>query len=162
MSSVDWLWLLSHAAPAQPRPAELSYARRLLAPMLLASACSAWTLSRPIVGSGAAAAFRLAQPPARTASFTMAATTSAEIIPRDVLFGNPEYASPSISPDGKLLAYIRPDDDVLNVHVRTVGKNDDRVVTDDRYRGIYGRRRVIMMSPEDIDSGASWKDSGST
>jgi len=66
----------------------------------------------------------------------MAATTSEEIIPRDILFGNPEYASPSISPDGKLLAYIRPTDGVLNVHVRTVGKNDDRVVTSDRYRGI--------------------------
>ena len=51
-------------------------------------------------------------------------------------FGNPEYASPTISPDGKLLAYIRPTDGVLNVHVRTVGKNDDRVVTSDRYRGI--------------------------
>jgi len=66
----------------------------------------------------------------------MAATTSEEIIPRDILFGNPEYASPTISPDGKLLAYIRPTDGVLNVHVRTVGKNDDRVVTSDRYRGI--------------------------
>ena len=47
---------------------------------------------------------------------TAKVTTSTEIIPRDVLFGNPEYASPIISPDGKLLAYLRPDaDGVLNV-----------------------------------------------
>ena len=66
----------------------------------------------------------------------MASTTSEQIIPRDVLFGNPEYASPNISPDGTLLAYIRPVEGVLNVWVRTVGKTDDRVVTSDQYRGI--------------------------
>jgi len=63
-------------------------------------------------------------------------TKTSELIPREVLFDNPEYASPSISPDGKLLAYLRPMDGVLNVHVRTVGKEDDRVVTADSYRGI--------------------------
>jgi len=64
-------------------------------------------------------------------------TTSTEVIPRDVLFDNPEYASPMLSPDGKLLAYLRPDaDGVLNVWCRTVGGSDDRVVTADKYRGI--------------------------
>jgi dipeptidyl aminopeptidase/acylaminoacyl peptidase len=63
-------------------------------------------------------------------------TTSDTLVPREVLFGNPEYASPAISPDGKLLAYLRPDDGVLNVWCRTVGGQDDRVVTSDRYRGI--------------------------
>jgi len=63
-------------------------------------------------------------------------TTSTELVPRDVLFGNPEYASPSISPDGKLLAYLRPDEGILNVWCRTVGKSDDHAVTADRYRGI--------------------------
>jgi len=58
------------------------------------------------------------------------------LIPRDVLFGNPEKSSPSISPDGARLAYLAPDEDVLNVWVRTVGKTDDRVVTHDRTRGI--------------------------
>eukprot|EP00746_Dinoflagellata_sp_MGD_P090315 gnl/MRDRNA2_/MRDRNA2_35659_c0_seq1.p1 gnl/MRDRNA2_/MRDRNA2_35659_c0~~gnl/MRDRNA2_/MRDRNA2_35659_c0_seq1.p1 ORF type:complete len:764 (-),score=151.99 gnl/MRDRNA2_/MRDRNA2_35659_c0_seq1:113-2218(-) len=60
------------------------------------------------------------------------------LIPREVLFGNPEYASPMISPDGKLLAYLRPDPTtgVLNVWCRTLGKSDDRVITADKYRGI--------------------------
>src|SRR5260370_37581458 len=58
------------------------------------------------------------------------------LIPRRVLFGNPEKASPRLSPDGRMLAYLAPDEGVLNVWVRTLGQNDDRVVTSDRLRGI--------------------------
>ena len=75
----------------------------------------------------------------RVAASPLAAlTTSEELIPRDVLFGNPEYAAPSLSPDGRLLSYLRPDPEsgVLNVWCRTVGGTDDRVVTSDKYRGI--------------------------
>jgi len=68
----------------------------------------------------------------------MARTTSEEIIPRDVLFGNPEYAGPALSPDGKLLAFLKPEKGVLNIFVRTVGSTEDRLVTDDRLRGIRG------------------------
>jgi dipeptidyl aminopeptidase/acylaminoacyl peptidase len=52
------------------------------------------------------------------------------LIPRDVLFGNPERFSPRLSPDGARLAYIAPHEGVLNVFV------DDSVVTADRDRGI--------------------------
>lgn len=31
------------------------------------------------------------------------------LIPRELLFGNPEKAGPELSPDGKRLAYIAPD-----------------------------------------------------
>ena len=58
------------------------------------------------------------------------------LIPRAVLFGNPEKASPQISPDGRLLAYLAPSGGVLNVWVRTLNGEDDRAVTDDRERGI--------------------------
>jgi hypothetical protein len=58
------------------------------------------------------------------------------LIPRDVLFGNPERASPRISRDGKRLGYLAPDEGVLNVWVRSAGAADDRVVTRDRGRGI--------------------------
>jgi dipeptidyl aminopeptidase/acylaminoacyl peptidase len=59
------------------------------------------------------------------------------LIPRDVLFGNPDKASPQISPDGKFLAYLAPDDkDVLQVWVRTLGKTDDKKITSDEKRGI--------------------------
>jgi len=58
------------------------------------------------------------------------------LIPRADLFGNPERSSPEISPDGTMLAYLAPDAGVLNVWVRTLGKTDDRVITNDRKRGI--------------------------
>ncbi|HVL15806.1 MAG TPA: S9 family peptidase [Gemmata sp.] len=59
------------------------------------------------------------------------------LIPRDVLFGNPEKAAVQLSPDGKYLAYLAPDDkNVLQVWVRTMGKTDDKAVTKDPKRGI--------------------------
>jgi dipeptidyl aminopeptidase/acylaminoacyl peptidase len=59
------------------------------------------------------------------------------LIPREVLFGNPEKTGAQISPNGKMLAYVAPDEKgVMNVWVRTLGQNDDRVVTADKKRGI--------------------------
>jgi dipeptidyl aminopeptidase/acylaminoacyl peptidase len=69
----------------------------------------------------------------------MAPSLSAELpplIPRSVLLGNPDKASPRISPDGTKLAYLAPTNDVLNVWVRTVGQQDDQVITADKKRGI--------------------------
>jgi dipeptidyl aminopeptidase/acylaminoacyl peptidase len=59
------------------------------------------------------------------------------IIPRGVLFGNPERVLPQVSPDGRKLAYLAPDSGVLNVWVRTIGERDDRPVTHDRVRPIF-------------------------
>ena len=63
------------------------------------------------------------------------------LIPRNLLFGNPDKASPQISPDGTHLSYLAPVDGVLNVWVAPA---DDpasaRPVTRDTGRGIrlYG------------------------
>src|SRR5579864_9591604 len=70
-----------------------------------------------------------------------------ELIPRDVLFGNPERVSPHISPDGTRMAWIAPREGVLNVWVapiRAAGAPEGAgvdwdaasAVTDDRDRGI--------------------------
>jgi dipeptidyl aminopeptidase/acylaminoacyl peptidase len=67
-----------------------------------------------------------------------------DLIPRNVLFGNPERIQPRLSPDGGRLAWIAPHDGVLNVWVAPVRAGADeavdwsaaRVVTDDRDRGI--------------------------
>jgi dipeptidyl aminopeptidase/acylaminoacyl peptidase len=64
-----------------------------------------------------------------------------ELIPRRVLFGNPERVSPGISTDGKRLAWIAPHDGVLNVWVAPIGDSGvdwdaAAVVTDDTDRGI--------------------------
>ena len=64
------------------------------------------------------------------------AQSQSQLIPRSVLFGNPERTSPQISPDGTMLAYLAPDEGVLNVWVRTLGKSDDHAITHDRKRGI--------------------------
>ncbi len=59
------------------------------------------------------------------------------LAPREVFFGNPVKANPQISPDGTLLGYLAPSDKgVLNVWVKTIGKDDDRMVTNDEKRGI--------------------------
>jgi dipeptidyl aminopeptidase/acylaminoacyl peptidase len=67
-----------------------------------------------------------------------------ELIPRQVLFGNPERVSPRISPDGTQLAWIAPSNGVLNVWVAPASPGQAagidwsaaRVVTDDTDRGI--------------------------
>jgi dipeptidyl aminopeptidase/acylaminoacyl peptidase len=59
------------------------------------------------------------------------------IVPRQVLFGNPERISPRVAPDGSRLAWIGPDDGVLNVWVAPIDRVEEAaVVTDDRDRGI--------------------------
>jgi dipeptidyl aminopeptidase/acylaminoacyl peptidase len=60
-----------------------------------------------------------------------------KLIPRSVLFGNPERSDPTLSPDGTQLAYLAPVNGVLNVWIRTLGQNDDRPVTADTGRGIH-------------------------
>ncbi|MFO0878617.1 MAG: S9 family peptidase [Gemmataceae bacterium] len=59
------------------------------------------------------------------------------LIPREVLFGNPVKTAPRISPDGKRLSFLAPDkNNVLQVWVQTLGKEDARQVTNDKRRGI--------------------------
>ena len=64
-----------------------------------------------------------AQPPASSRATSCSAT--------------PRSVSPQLSPDGKRLAWLAPDKkNVLQVWVKTVGKDDDKVVTADKKRGI--------------------------
>jgi dipeptidyl aminopeptidase/acylaminoacyl peptidase len=60
----------------------------------------------------------------------------APLIPREVLFGNPEKLEPRISPDGNRIAYLAPCKGVLNIWLKTIGKDDDKVITDDKGSGI--------------------------
>ncbi|MGB8910255.1 MAG: S9 family peptidase [Candidatus Cybelea sp.] len=66
------------------------------------------------------------------------------LIPRAVLFGNPQKASPAISPNGTMLAYLAPYNGVLSIWVRTIGKSDDRVVATDPARPI----RNVVWQPD--------------
>lgn len=83
-----------------------------------------------------------------------------EIISREVLFGNPERVSPRLSPDGERMAYIAPEEGVLNVWVRTVGKDDDIAVTHDRGQGIRGyfwaKNNEQILYVQDKDGDENW------
>lgn len=52
------------------------------------------------------------------------------LIPRSVLFGNPERSGPEISPDGKTLAFLAPLEGVMNVYVRPVVAPENLAPTD--------------------------------
>ena len=58
-----------------------------------------------------------------------------DLIPREVLFGNPEIIGVDLSPDGTQLAYLAPLDGVLNLWVRDLdGKRPPRPLTRSRQR----------------------------
>ncbi len=63
------------------------------------------------------------------------------LIPRDVLFGNPEHIAPQVSPDGKWLAFTAPVDGVLNLMVVSAASPIDlskaRAVSHEKQRPIY-------------------------
>ncbi len=62
-----------------------------------------------------------------------------KLIPRKVLFGNPQRASARISPNGKWISYLAPADGILNVWVAPVGDlAAAKQVTDDKTRDIRG------------------------
>jgi dipeptidyl aminopeptidase/acylaminoacyl peptidase len=95
------------------------------------------------------------------ASFVSARAELPPLIPRDVLFGNPERVSPQLSPDGKRLAWIAPNtNNVLQVWVKTVGKEDDKVVTADKKRGIrqyfWAEDSQTVIYMQDIDGDENW------
>ena len=83
------------------------------------------------------------------------------LILRDILFGNPERTSPTISPDGRKLAWLAPDKrNVLQVWVKTIGKNDDKIVTADKQRGIrsyfWAHNGSILLYDQDSDGDENW------
>ena len=89
-----------------------------------------------------------------------------DLIPRDVLFGNPERVSPQLSPDGTKLAWIAPRDGVLNVWVAPVGSagvdwDAAAVVTDDTDRGIrsyaWARDGRHLLYQQDTGGDENWR-----
>lgn len=61
---------------------------------------------------------------------------AAALIPRAVLFGNPERIRPQLSPAGDRIAYIAPVDSVLNLWVMNVDGSEPRQLTFDTNRGV--------------------------
>ncbi|NRB11112.1 MAG: S9 family peptidase [Rickettsiaceae bacterium] len=84
------------------------------------------------------------------------------IIPRNVLFGNPDHMAVSLSPNGKYVSYIAPNNGVLNVWVAPYGElSKAKVVTDDKSRGIrkyfwsYDNQHILYMQDQKGDE--NWR-----
>lgn len=59
------------------------------------------------------------------------------LIPREVLFGNPDKIVVRMSEDGKYISYLAPLNGVLNIFIAPVSNpSDGRAITDDKERGI--------------------------
>jgi dipeptidyl aminopeptidase/acylaminoacyl peptidase len=84
------------------------------------------------------------------------------LIPRRILFGNPDRAQPKLSPDGKQLAFLAPVKGVLNVWVGPADKPDAaKPVTDDKKRGIrqyfwtYTNQHIVYL--QDVGGDENWR-----
>ena len=89
-----------------------------------------------------------------------------ELIPRSVLFGNPERTSPRISPDGTRLAWIAPRDGVLNVWVAPTGPDGvdwaaAQAITEDTDRGVrvfgWARDARHVLYLQDVGGDENWR-----
>jgi len=89
-----------------------------------------------------------------------------ELIPREIIFGNPERVSPGISPDGTRLAWIAPRDGVLNVWVAPAGPSGidwdaATAVTDDTDRGVrvfgWARDSRHLLYLQDAGGDENWR-----
>jgi dipeptidyl aminopeptidase/acylaminoacyl peptidase len=89
-----------------------------------------------------------------------------ELIPRNVLFGNPERISPGISPDGTRLAWIAPHEGVLNVWVAPIGDagvdwDAAAVLTEDTDRGVrvfaWARDGRHLLYLQDTGGDENWR-----
>ncbi len=98
------------------------------------------------------------QPAAKTAAKEKAVPG---LIPRSILFGNPDKAAARISPDGKRLSFLAPVNGVLNVWVGPLADTDAaKPVTKDTKRGIrsyfwaYTNQHILYV--QDADGDENW------
>ena len=91
-----------------------------------------------------------------------AATSSDTLIPRSALFGNPVRTQARLSPDGRYMSFLAPQDGVLNVWLAPYGKlGSAKAITSDRKRGIREHfwavdgRHVLFLQDEGGDE--NWR-----
>ncbi|HEX9692691.1 MAG TPA: S9 family peptidase [Gemmatimonadales bacterium] len=83
------------------------------------------------------------------------------LIPREELFGNPVKTDPQLSPDGRKMAFIAPEDGKLNVWVTDLERDETKTATHDRDRGVRvyfwahdGRHLVYL---QDVGGDENWR-----
>ncbi|MHB8119543.1 MAG: TolB family protein [Methanothrix sp.] len=84
------------------------------------------------------------------------------IIPREILFGNPDQGMPSLSPDGSKITYCAPVKDVLNIYVGPIkDPKAAKPVTNNTHRGIaiyywaYTGEHILYL--QDTNGDANWQ-----
>ncbi len=118
-----------------------------------------WSVSTMAILAGSAVALGQATPGDRAAS---PASAGVSLIPRSVIFGNPDKAGAQLSHDGKYVSYLAAVDGVMNVFV---GPADDlskaKPITSDKKRGIrqyfwaYNNTHVLYL--QDLGGDENWK-----
>jgi len=92
----------------------------------------------------------------------MSQIDAAPLIPREVLFGNPDKITVRLSPDGDRISYLAPVDGVLNVWVGPADDTDSaEPVTNDTDRGIriyfwaYTNKHILYLQDQAGDE--NWR-----
>ncbi len=84
-----------------------------------------------------------------------------QLIPREILFGNPVKTLPQISPDGLRLAYLAPVNNVLNIWMGEITTEDFSPVTHDQDRGIrvffWGEDDRHLFYLQDVGGNENWR-----
>lgn len=87
---------------------------------------------------------------------------SSSLIPREILYGNPDKTSVQLSPDGSRISYLAPVNGVINIWVGLVDSpKEAKPITNDTNRGInnyiwaYMRDQLIFI--QDRDGDENWQ-----
>lgn len=85
-------------------------------------------------------------------------TENKQLIPRSIIFSNPDKIGVKISPDGKNTSFISPNNGVLNIFLAKDNKIDEaKAITNDTHRGIrqyfwsYDNKHIIYAQDKDGD-----------
>lgn len=113
------------------------------------------TSPSPVIGEKPAAApsaARAAKPVPRA---------DESVLPRKLIFGNPDHGAPRVSPDGKLIAWLAPTAGVLNVFVApTADPSKAKAVTNEHNRPIptfewaYDNKHILYAIDKNGDENA--------
>ncbi|MEK7434712.1 MAG: S9 family peptidase [Cyanobacteriota bacterium] len=84
-----------------------------------------------------------------------------KLIPKKVLFGNPVKTSPQISPNAKMMSYLAPVDNVLNVWIGEIGSDNYQSITSDKDRGVmnyfWGQDNENIFYLQDKNGNENWR-----
>jgi dipeptidyl aminopeptidase/acylaminoacyl peptidase len=85
---------------------------------------------------------------------------SQDLIPLEDFFRNPQRSYYQLSPNGKYLSYLKPWKDRMNIHIQTIGEDDEKRISSSELRDIMGYfwandKRVIYI--QDSGGDENWK-----